>query len=264
MRCQVCRKNFPKEHFEVKKVTKDGETKRHKSCPECRVVLKDPNYKFTRDWVRQYKEGRGCECCDECDPCTLDFHHLDPKEKVHAISQMLRFQFSLAEIEAEVKKCILVCANCHRKIHRRRKKATRAIEQLQVWYVKKEGKEKKHTPKLCHHKGSGRGYVTDPYTRKEIFFGPYGHSSTHRNYLRWLMVFRKTRAWNGKEQLHPSLHVPHTMLLQKVVAAARVSLQWPGRKQAQTILSGALTDLDNFVKCLESFDEQEAAETVPS
>ncbi len=261
MRCQVCRKNYSKEFFEVKSV-KDGKVKRHKNCPQCRVAMQASAHKITRDWLELYKDGRGCELCDECDPYCLDFHHLDPKNKVASVANMMRFGFSLEAVQAEIEKCLLLCANCHRKVHRRRKKAVKAIKQLESWYTKKDGKKKKHLPKLSCHKRTGRGYVTDPYTRKEVYFGPYGLASTHRDYRRWLMVFHKTRSWDGKEQVHQSLRAPHLMLLQKVASAARVSLQWPGRKQAQTILSGALTELDNFIQCLETFDEQKPAEAI--
>ena len=44
----------------------------------------------------------------------------------------------------------------------------------------------KRTPKFCHHKGTDRGYATDPRTKKEIWFGPWGLASTKQAYLRWV------------------------------------------------------------------------------
>lgn len=57
----------------------------------------------------QYK----CKICGY-KKCTtsLSFHHLDPNEKDGRIMQM-----SLDNIMSEIKKCILVCGNCHREIH---------------------------------------------------------------------------------------------------------------------------------------------------
>ncbi len=43
----------------------------------------------------------------------LEFHHKNPKEKEISISMNITFEKMLKE----VKKCILVCANCHREIH---------------------------------------------------------------------------------------------------------------------------------------------------
>jgi predicted HNH restriction endonuclease len=44
----------------------------------------------------------------------LEFHHLDPSIKE---SKIIGSTASLEKQRAEVKKCILVCANCHREIH---------------------------------------------------------------------------------------------------------------------------------------------------
>jgi integrase len=42
-------------------------------------------------------------------------------------------------------------------------------------------------PKLCHHSPSGRGYATDPATRKEVYFGPYGSQECLGNYNAWIV-----------------------------------------------------------------------------
>lgn len=59
--------------------------------------------------------------CDEC-KCkqlqTLDFHHTDANEKEYEISLGLA-NMSLADIESEISKCILLCKNCHRVFHNR-------------------------------------------------------------------------------------------------------------------------------------------------
>ena len=47
----------------------------------------------------------------------LDFHHVNPQEKSFGISGSLNQTKSLAAQLQELKKCILVCANCHRGIH---------------------------------------------------------------------------------------------------------------------------------------------------
>lgn len=63
----------------------------------------------------QYK-GSKCERCgyDKC-MRALEFHHLDPNEKDFGVSKNLCK--SMANLKAEVDKCILVCSNCHAEIH---------------------------------------------------------------------------------------------------------------------------------------------------
>lgn len=45
----------------------------------------------------------------------LDFHHVNPNEKDFNISGS--HSRSWEKIELELKKCVLLCANCHREIH---------------------------------------------------------------------------------------------------------------------------------------------------
>lgn len=68
-------------------------------------------------WLMEYKQSRECEVCGEQHVATLEFHHKNPKEKDAMISWMIAKNRSLDAIKAEIKKCKLVCANCHRKIH---------------------------------------------------------------------------------------------------------------------------------------------------
>lgn len=76
-------------------------------------VLKERN----KNWVKKYKSNLQCEKCGEDESVCLDFHHLDPKEKEFTISDLKWSTYSIKTLKAEIKKCIVVCANCHRKIH---------------------------------------------------------------------------------------------------------------------------------------------------
>jgi hypothetical protein len=46
----------------------------------------------------------------------LEFHHTNPKEKDYGISMKVG-NLGLEKIKIELKKCILVCSNCHKEIH---------------------------------------------------------------------------------------------------------------------------------------------------
>lgn len=74
------------------------------------------NLRFKRKlWVAHIKNILGCEKCDETDPDCLDFHHLDPTIKLRCISRMTDAKQSQETIMIEMNKCIVLCANCHRK-----------------------------------------------------------------------------------------------------------------------------------------------------
>jgi hypothetical protein len=85
-----------------------------------RKTGKDPKAAVMR-W-RKSSKGRAVELkggkCMICgyDRCVkaLEFHHLDPAEKEFQITGKIR---SWARIVEELKKCVLLCANCHREVH---------------------------------------------------------------------------------------------------------------------------------------------------
>jgi predicted HNH restriction endonuclease len=58
----------------------------------------------------------GCSVCTETEPACLDFHHVSGS-KEFSLGDVMRGRYSVARIAAELAKCIVVCANCHRKIH---------------------------------------------------------------------------------------------------------------------------------------------------
>ena len=64
----------------------------------------------------RHKGGRCSRCgYDQCVEA-LEFHHLDPAEKDFGISEK-GYTRSWNRVLAELEKCILVCANCHRELH---------------------------------------------------------------------------------------------------------------------------------------------------
>jgi hypothetical protein len=69
-----------------------------------------------RDWLDTHRATLGCARCGETDPACLDFHHVRG-EKVGSIGQMVTNGYSAADLHAEIQKCEVLCANCHRKEH---------------------------------------------------------------------------------------------------------------------------------------------------
>lgn len=63
-----------------------------------------------------YKATLSCTQCGENHPATLDFHHVK-REKTNRKVHKLVANGALAAAYEEIKKCIVLCANCHRKHH---------------------------------------------------------------------------------------------------------------------------------------------------
>lgn len=76
------------------------------------------------NWRQRTKENAVKVMGSKCALCGLegemievyDFHHLNPKEKDSTISGMLKNSASWETICNELRKCVLLCANCHRKV----------------------------------------------------------------------------------------------------------------------------------------------------
>ncbi len=66
-------------------------------------------------FVADYKRAHGCVKCDETEPVALDFHHI--KDKELEVSNAVRAGWAEARLLAEMEKCVVICSNCHRKVH---------------------------------------------------------------------------------------------------------------------------------------------------
>ncbi len=63
------------------------------------------------------KTLHGCSRCDEDHVAALTFHHLNPAEKICSINAAMSRGFPFDKVLAEVRKCIVLCFNCHHKLH---------------------------------------------------------------------------------------------------------------------------------------------------
>lgn len=80
-------------------------------------------YKYIKAWrertVSRLKEAFGSKCgiCGYNKTLkALEFHHLDPNEKDFTFSKWDKVA-KWEKLVDEVKKCVLICANCHREVH---------------------------------------------------------------------------------------------------------------------------------------------------
>lgn len=66
-----------------------------------------------RSFIDGYKSEHPCVDCGESDPVVLDFDHVLGKKKFNIGSAASGK--TIAEIVAEIEKCEVRCANCHRR-----------------------------------------------------------------------------------------------------------------------------------------------------
>ena len=94
-------------------------------CKECRKNAVLDIRRRNKIKLVEYKGGK-CEICgyNKCIDA-LEFHHLNPNEKDFGVS--CGDTRSIEKLKAEVDKCIMVCANCHREIHAKEREEKRLL-----------------------------------------------------------------------------------------------------------------------------------------
>ena len=80
-----------------------------------RVKLNNQRYReLARVFVLAYLSTHPCASCGESDPRVLEFHHQGDKES--EVSRLMGRGASLEALKSEISKCIVLCANCHRRL----------------------------------------------------------------------------------------------------------------------------------------------------
>ena len=69
--------------------------------------------KNKRKWLNELKSTLHCLRCNFNHPAALQFHHRDSKTKEFEIGEAIKKDYSRVRILAEIKKCDVLCANCH-------------------------------------------------------------------------------------------------------------------------------------------------------
>lgn len=115
MICKICNNKF--------NIIKKGTTRKY--CYKCSPTFskKDKKSHVKRQIIfRQAMKQRGLELlgneCQICgykgSPASLEFHHINRKTKKYNFSDSYT---SWETYKLEIKKCILMCSNCHAEVH---------------------------------------------------------------------------------------------------------------------------------------------------
>lgn len=133
--CSRCQEEKHVDCFPIQrrryKGSKQQSSVRRSECKECynaymREYLKDNNkhkkrvhnHKIEKSkFVQEHKLEKGCMICgyNKC-KTSLHYHHLDPKNKNFEVSWGASRGRKMEDIQKEIDKCAIVCANCHGEI----------------------------------------------------------------------------------------------------------------------------------------------------
>lgn len=68
----------------------------------------------TRRWLADYLRAHPCIDCGFTDIRALEFDHREPEDKGSSVAVLARSGYPLDRVVAEIAKCDVRCANCHR------------------------------------------------------------------------------------------------------------------------------------------------------
>ena len=82
-----------------------------------------------RRFVNGYLSGHPCTMCGITDPRVLQFHHINPKEKLFNVSNMVSRGMDVISILREIEKTIVLCSNCHLIHHHTEREQQKVVRQ---------------------------------------------------------------------------------------------------------------------------------------
>lgn len=125
--CKECNQLLPRDQFQARGMSKSGLrlfSARCKICDGKHVRKNHVSYvtsKIKHKVVRQETILHLKQACIVCGysrcKTALEFHHLNETTKDAEISDMVAKGKGLKWIMEEIKKCVVLCANCHREYH---------------------------------------------------------------------------------------------------------------------------------------------------
>jgi len=72
-----------------------------------------------RKFIEEYKISHPCEC-GMTEAYCLSFHH-ESDDKAANVSDMVSRGYGIKKIQKEIDKCVVLCLNCHARLHHKEK-----------------------------------------------------------------------------------------------------------------------------------------------
>lgn len=128
--CTTCLVEKEEKEFYFKNKAK---CKYHAVCKKCKHELDKRVYRnnplrrstlrkaatekalFIREYLRRVRKLFNCQKCGDNRHYVLDFHHRSDKK--FNLARAASSGYSISNIKKEIKKCDVLCSNCHRELH---------------------------------------------------------------------------------------------------------------------------------------------------
>ena len=141
-RCSGCHNELPLSEFYKNRCSPDGLQGYCKTCGKAKTkqYQKEKPEMFReiskRSWAKNREKRNAtdrnrmnthfnfinslktsCAKCGESRFYVIDFHHINPADKLFTISDGSKTHTSTEDVVNEIKKCVCLCKNCHKEFH---------------------------------------------------------------------------------------------------------------------------------------------------
>ena len=115
--CKTCKRVAKREYYhknkeEYKRRNREWRRKNPDAASRNQKRTAERNRTLFFKWLAD----KSCIVCGESDPVVLDLHHRNPTNKLGSIGSLIGGS-SANKLFAEIAKCDVLCANCHRRVH---------------------------------------------------------------------------------------------------------------------------------------------------
>lgn len=100
--CKCCNREYQRKHYLANKGKYRADNDRRRA--------------ETGEWYKTFKSTLSCTQCGESHRACIEFHHTD-NDKEDSVARIANTATSPRAILREVAKCMVLCSNCHRKLH---------------------------------------------------------------------------------------------------------------------------------------------------
>jgi ribosomal protein L30E len=121
-KCPICLNDFQVNWRKNRKYCSDECSKKGERIRDLKYHIisnkkRKEYYRKVREYIDSIKKNSSCFLCGENRFYTLDFHHKNPDNKKFGIANANMENRTIEEIQEEIDKCLIICANCHSEIH---------------------------------------------------------------------------------------------------------------------------------------------------
>lgn len=86
--------------------------RQYRATPDQERAWRQASVERCQAFVLSYLRVNPCSGCGERDPVVLDFHHVGTKSD--SISRLITMG-AFKKLQGEIRQCVVLCANCHRR-----------------------------------------------------------------------------------------------------------------------------------------------------